>query len=254
MTAILRQGVMKWGSLTVGLVGLLMAQSAPAHVFKLYDGAFEEMNEWIEIHYAPTQFILRYTGEYHGQIAPHIRFMMDADQNERWSPQEVQQFIQDYQSGLASVLKHQQINLDNIGYVLTFQRCTFPELEQSQLIDPLTVTLEFRIDALRVNPNPISNNHLLEIQQQVLFQFGQHFIDMAQARAAFTDEQVNVIARLCRVTIQADERISFTRCYPGSISRDTHSIRGISYDDTSRRLQFSPYPKISATFVIQSPD
>lgn len=246
-----RRPVQVWWTICALL--LIWPQSTSAHVFKLYAGTLEEVNEWAEILYEPQRLRLVYTGEYHGQLAPHIRFMMDTDQNGKYSRSEIRRFIRDYQQEWERSRHARMFNVDNIGYTLTLQRCTFPEVQTSNLPDPLPVTLELEIEGLRLNPANPTNNHLLEIQQQTLFRFGKVFIEMAQTRAAFTDEQVNAIARFYQVTIKASEAIRFTRCYPGSISRERHTIRGIIFDDASRRVQFSPYPKISATFTIAPP-
>lgn len=227
---------------------------AGAHIFKLYSGTSEELKERIVLHYSPEQVAIDYTGEYHGQLAPHIRFMMDADQNQRISPQEMRQFIDDYRQAWDEAAQQRLFNLDNLGFRIALEDCAFEDLRGVKLVAPLTVTMRFVSQSLRANPSHQTNLHLLEIDQAVWLAFGRQFMRMAQRRAAFTDEQAGEIVQYCQITIQAPEQVEFTRCYPGYIRRKKNVITGIFYENSLSRTQFAPVAKFSTTFLIHDRD
>ncbi|MEA1946773.1 MAG: hypothetical protein U9N83_05665 [Thermodesulfobacteriota bacterium] len=229
---------------------LLFPQEAQSHVFRLYSDTNEETKERIIIDLAPPRFSVEYSGEYHGQLAAHIRFMMDTDQDGIVSSKEERLFTKDYQQMWFRKTDKQILNIDGVNYHIEFNQCTFPDLKKSNLIDPLFVKMRFQIDDLQISPPNQTNNHMLEIGQRLLFQFGQQFIEMSKTRAAFTNEQENAIGRFFQVKIHATDNIKFTQCYPGYINRRKNMISGIFFDETSARIQFLPYPKISASFMV----
>jgi hypothetical protein len=229
----------------------IFACTAEAHFFKLYAGTNEELKERVVVRYTPgQQVIVEYSGEYHGQLAPHIRFMMDENQDQDISPEEMQRFVEDYQKEWGQASGQKLLNLDNHGVRLSVIACSFPEVQQSNLTDPITVTMQFAGEPFHQNSLRPTELHLLEIGQELLFAFGRQFMLMAKQRAAFTDEQESEIVRFCQVSIRAPETVEFTRCYPGYVGRKKNEIEGIFYEDSPTRMQFVPIPKISATFTI----
>ncbi len=232
------------------LILLLFPAEACPHIFRLYSGTDEETKERITINFSPDLFTVEYSGEYHGQLAAHIRFMMDMDQDNKISEDEERKFISDYQQMWCSKTRNQKIFIDDAGFNLAFKECTYPGLGKSNLADPLTVVMRFQINAFQVAQSNKNKDLILEIRQRMLFQFAQQFIEMSKNRAAFTQEQENAIARFFQVKINATDNIRFTRCHPGYLNRLKNSISGIFFDETITRIQFLPYPKISASFKI----
>ncbi len=233
---------------------LFFSQETHAHVFSLYADTNEETKERIRIDLSSSGFSIEYKGEYHGQLAAHIRFMMDTDQDSEVSPNEVHQFTNDYQQMWHANLQNRKISVDNSVYNLKFVECSYPGLEKSNLVDPLFVTMKFRIDGFQIRKLKKNKGHLLEIHQKMLFQFAQLFIKMSKTRAAFTNEQENAISRFFQVSVHAADHIQFTRCHPGYLNRKKNSISGIFFDETITRIQFLPYPTISASFVVIGKD
>jgi hypothetical protein len=239
----------RWLLWAIGIF-LLFSQEAQSHVFRLYSGTNEETKERIIINLSLSQFSVEYSGEYHGQLAAHIRFMMDINQDRSVSSMEEHQFTKDYQKLWVRKTDEHIFNIDGLGYQIEVNQCNFPGISKSNLVDPLFVKIKFQIDGIQISPLNQSNNHVLEITQRLLFQFGQQFIDMSKTRATFTNDQENAIGRFFQVKIHATDNIRFVRCHPGYINNKKNMISGIFFDETSTRIQFLPYPKISASFLV----
>ncbi len=215
-----------------------------AHIFSLYAGTNEEMKETIKISLFQNRLLLEYHGEYYGQIAPHIRFMMDQNQDSLVASTEINPFMQAYSLQWREWIQPEMVNINDLPFSLKFKGYQFPAIEKSKMPDPLFLTLFFEIDSLVTVPRLHAQDLILKIEQRLLFHIGKQFIDMAKIRAAFTKEQENAIARFCQTKIKAMETVSFKKVYPGYISRDKQEIYGIFFDDTRMRLQFLPYPQI----------
>ncbi|MBN2090735.1 hypothetical protein JW964_14075 [candidate division KSB1 bacterium] len=215
-----------------------------AHIFSLYAGTNEEMKETIKISISQNRLLLEYNGEYHGQIAPHIRFMMDQNQDSLVAKNEINPFMQAYSLRWREWIQPEMVNINDLHFFFKFKHYQFPAIEKSKMPDPLFFTLSFEIDSFINVKDSHSSAQILKIEQRLLFQIGKQFIEMAKNRAAFTNEQENAIARFCQTRIKAMDMISFKKVYPGYISRDKREIYGIFFDDTRMRLQFLPYPQI----------
>lgn len=224
-----------------------------AHIFSLYAGTNEEMKETITIFISRNRLLLEYHGEYHGQIAPHIRFMMDQNQDSLVANNEINPFMQAYSLLWREWLQPEMVKINNLHFFLTFKDYQFPAIEKSKMPDPLYLTLFFEIDSLVTIQCLQVRDLILKIEQRLLFQIGKQFIDMAKTRAAFTNEQENAIARFCQTKIKAMETVFFKKVYPGYVSRDKQEIYGIFFDDTRMRLQFLPYPQIIVEIGEKSP-
>ncbi len=236
------------------VVFFILPQMSNAHVFNLYSGTSEEIKELVDIHCRPEgRVTIEYKGEYHGQLAAHIRFMMDADQNNNISSREEQRFMQDYQTAWNRMAEQYKAVVDGTPYKMVFTRSQFPELQNADLRDPLPVNMQFNNRRPPGGDLKDPKSHQLEVSQRLLFLVGQVFIEMSKERAAFTLEQENAIARFCQVRVVASENMTFTSCFPGYINRKKrYVIEGIFFDDTSMRIQFFPYPRITVTYTTDS--
>jgi len=233
------------------LLILLYPQLIAAHVFRLYSGTPEELKENIAIVYSSSSLNFQYTGEYYGQLAAHIRFMMDTDQDHRVTVKEMNRFMFAYDRMWDLMVEEKMLTFDRIGYSLRLEDFTFPNLRDYKLSEPLSFSMRFKAEKLKIKTVNGAFKHSLEISQRLLFLVGQVFINIAKDTAAFTNEQENAIARFCQVKITADEKIHFTSCFPGYVDRRKKNvIKGIFFDETSIHIQFLPYPKIKAKFYV----
>jgi hypothetical protein len=230
----------------------LFPNELPAHIFSLYAGTNEEMKETIKINISKTRLMLEYNGEYHGQLAPHIRFMMDLNQDSLVAQNEIAPFMHDYSRQWNDWIRAEMVKIAEKDYNLNFKACKFPAIEKSKMPDPIAFTLVFVIDSLFCFQEKQPTRFQFQIEQRLLFQIGKQFIEMAKARATFTNEQENAIARFCQTKIRSIDSIFFVKTCPGYISRDKREIYGIFFDDTRMRFQFLPYPQITfeATEII----
>ena len=210
------------------------------HVFRLYAGTNEEMKDRICINVNSDRITINYESEYHGQIAPHIRFMADSSRDSILTREEVTNFVASYKAAFAECTQNYPILFDGIPYFFKLIVLQAPTIIADDFVDPLKIKMMFAANNLNIT----QGEHELTIDPRMLFLNGNQFIRMARDSAGFTDEQEKIIARFLQVKIFASEKISFLSSQPGYIKQNKKMIYGLFFDETILRIQFLAYPKI----------
>lgn len=233
--------------LTILLFALLALSRLQAHVFKLYADTNEEMKDKIIIQVQPDQITIKYESEYHGQIAPHIRYMADSSADSILNDAELKNFFTDYKKAITEAVQTFPIFISAKPTFIKLTKLFVPTIKWDKLADPLKIGMIFKAENFKMN----AGENELAIDPRMLFLNGNQFIKMAKERATFTDEQEKVIARFLQIKIFAAESIDFSSSYPGYIKKNKKMIYGIFYDETALRIQFLPYPKLKIKLKVK---
>lgn len=228
------------------LSGLLPLSGLEAHSY-VFSKEYEEMRDQVWIYVMPEQITIQYESKYYGQIAPHIRNMVDVNTDTVLTEGEVADFFADYDRALTAGLQTLPLFLDGRASVMKIADIVAPTILTDSLLAPFSITMVFQVDSLLLK----RGEHELVIDPKSLFLNGTQFIKMAKERVAFTDQQHKAIGRFLQINVFASEDIEFTSTYPGYIKRDQQMVRifGVFYDDTVLRMKVSQYPKLRIKFT-----
>lgn len=216
-----------------------VSSSLQAHGY-VFARSNEEMRDDIKILLGPAQMILEYQAVYQGQIAPHVRLMMDKNQDNFLFPDEVEQFVRFFVQDFNR--QHREHFVEINGQFVSFHldSLAFPGIETDSLLAPLKVFVRLHIEGYNL---PDGKNQL-HIDPRFFFLIGDHFIRLAKQYVAFTDEQEAKIGRYLQIELYGSRSLRFTRTFPGRIRRNKKSIYiyGVFYDQNLKKLHQEQIP------------
>jgi len=206
------------------------------------------MKDTIWIYVQPENIILQYESEYLGQIAPHIRNMIDSNSDSSLTRAEADSFFSRYKKSLNQNLQTIPLFLEQIFFPLKLIEVSIPTMDTDTLLAPLHFKMVFIVDSVNIE----QGKYELVIDPRLLFSNGDKLIEMAKEEADFTNEQEQAIARFMQIKVLASDSITFTSTFPGYIKKDKKSVHiyGIFYDETILQIQNSQYPKIRIKFSL----
>ncbi|MGQ9560492.1 MAG: hypothetical protein ACUVWA_08270 [Candidatus Oleimicrobiaceae bacterium] len=224
---------------------LACAWSLEAHGYR-FSQTPEEMRDQVWVHVSPVLVTVQYESIYLGQIAPHVRNMIDANADTTLTEEEVSAFFAEFGRSLNATLRQEPVIVDGEQFFMRFLECAAPGLLTDSLLAPLRLRMVFVIDSCRLP----EGEHELIADPRLFFRSGNFLIDLAKERVAFTDEQERAIGRLLQLRVIGAPGISFVSCYPGYIKRelDMVLISGVFYDQTVLRIRQGHYPKLRIRF------
>lgn len=207
----------------------------------------EEMKDQITIYLQANAMKICYDSEYLGQIAPHIRNMIDKNADLTLTQEEINFFFNEYQQSLNQVLLKLPLTIASHQVPIQLHEIQSPWLLSDSLLAPFNIKMTFVVPQLTIKPGAQE----LVIDPRLLFSNGNHFIALAKELVNFTDDQERAIGRFLTVKIYADDPIRFTSTFPGYIKNDKKSVHifGVFYDDTVLRINQSQYPKLKIKFT-----
>lgn len=229
---------------------LLMAALVPANRLAahgyIFSRTLEEMKDQITIYVAANQIKIQYESVYLGQIAPHIRNLMDSNSDFTLTKYEVDRFFSDYKETIQNTLKEIPLFIGTKSSAIQLTDMQAPTIYSDSLLAPFFIKMVFTVNGLQIKPG----DQELVIDPKLLFINGNHFIRMAKERLNFTEAQEKAIARFLQIKIFASDAIQFTSTFPGYIKKDKKSIYiyGVFYDNTILLINKSQYPKLCIKF------
>ena len=233
------------------LLFILPLNRAESHGYK-FSETREEMKDDIRIDIYPEYITIQYESEYFGQIAPHIRNMIDVNSDTILTKEEVNNFFAEYKKSINKTLQNLPLSICKNKHTIKLVDIFASTLLTDSLLAPFRVGALFVLNDLNIE----QGENELVIDPKLLFQKGNQFIQMAKEKMEFTDEQEKAIGRYLQLRVFASEPIQFISTYPGRIKKDkkTVYIFGVFYDETILRINNSDYPKIQIKFKnIQAP-
>ena len=227
------------------LFGVLPLWRLEAHGYR-FANTNEEMKDHIFIQMDPQQITVQYQSEYLGQIAPHIRLMMDRNSDSELTDDEVKLFFEAYKTVVNTTLLNVPLNIGSNLSTLELVDVLAPSILNDSLLASFTIQMVFKID----RPKFVLGSNELIIDPKLFFIAGDQFIMMAKERADFTEQQEQEIGRFLQIQIMASDSIVFTSTFPGYIKKNKRliSIYGVFYDETILRIKNSQYPKLRIGF------
>ncbi len=241
-----------FGSILLGfcfLLILLLAvppQKSMAHYYNLSECP-EEIKDRIIIQLIPGLFIIDYKSEYLGQIVPHIKKMIDVDEDTVLQNHEIDYFIADYKEKLNQNLAEIHVNLDTFRIFFKLVDMKMPTIQQDSLLAPLLqIRMRFQADIESV----ASGRHKIHIDPKLFFVNGSLLISEAKKRVQFTDEQGKAMGRVLQIKMYAGQPFQFESVFPGYIrgNKEMVTISGIFYDKTLLKIEQNKYPDMRIEF------
>ncbi|MCI0514698.1 hypothetical protein L0128_15900 [candidate division KSB1 bacterium] len=208
----------------------------------------EEMKDRIEITIESQRLTVRYDSEYLGQIAPHIRNMIDQNRNLILTRPEIDAFFSRYRAILNETCARNPLYLNQKQIYLKNIECSAPRLLSDSLLAPFNIQMTFSLSKVNLAPG----GHEFEIDPKLFFLNGNVFIEMAKKEVEFTPEQEKALARFLDVRVFAGASVQFMSTFPGYIKKDKKSvfIYGVFYDESILQIQNLQYPKIKIKFQV----
>ena len=214
----------------------------------VFSKANEEMKDNVLIEIYQNFMLIRFQSTYLGQIAPHIRLMVDKNGDEALSKDEIDQFFTDYKEMINKQLYDRYLLLDDQQLKLNCVTAIAPTLNSDSLLAPFMVEMVFSIQDFELH----SGENELVIDPLVMFEAGNQYLRMAKNRVEFTREQEKAIGRFLQINVVGDENISFLSTYPGRIRKKDKmaQIYGVFYEKTPLLDSGKNYPLIRIKFKV----
>ncbi|MFQ6618510.1 MAG: hypothetical protein ACE5QV_07465 [Fidelibacterota bacterium] len=208
------------------------------------------MKDLISVMINPQQITIQYESIYLGQIAPHIRNMIDTNTDLILTEEEVNNFFAYYKKSINETFKNLPLFIGAKPFTIELVEIMAPTILTDTLLAPFKIQMIFTVTDLRIEEGV----HELVIDPKLFFINGNQFIQMAKERLNFTDEQERAIGHFQEMRIFASESINFISSYPGYIRKGKKAIfiYGIFYDETIIRIEKSQYPKIRIKLELTS--
>lgn len=208
----------------------------------IFSKANEEMKEDIRIEINQSFLLIRYESVYMGQIAPHIRLMIDTNLDNALSSEEISHFFDLYKQTANDFLEKKYLQIDGQKIPMRVVAAFGPTLTLDSLLAPFYTEIilsasEFDLQA---------GERELVIDPGVLFEVGNHFLRLAKEKVEFTLEQEKAIRRFLQIQVAGEKNITFTSTYPGRIRHKDNValIYGVFFEKSPTASENIVYPEI----------
>ncbi len=228
------------------LLVLGAAAQLAAHGY-IFGKSNEEMRDDIRITLGPRRMQIEYRATYQGQIAPHVRNLIDTNGDYRLNRTEVERFVKLFLKTFREQYPRAYIKINGRRYPAYIDSLILPGILQDSLLAPLKVRVHFRVEDFDL---PVAQSQL-EFDPRFFFLVGDHFVKLAKRYVAFTDEQEARIGRYLQIALYGSRSIRFTRTFPGRIRKDKKSvyIYGVFYDQNIKKLRQDQIPHFRVELV-----
>jgi hypothetical protein len=208
----------------------------------IFSKANEEMKENVRIEINQNFLLIKYESVYFGQIAPHIRLIIDADSNNTLTSEEITHFFEIYKQTANENLENHFLQVDGQPIPMKVVAIFGPTLTVDSLLAPFYVEIilsagEFDLQA---------GERELEIDPGVLFEVGNNFLQMAKDEVQFTLEQEKAIRRFLQIQVFGEPNITFLSTFPGRIRQKDKmaQIYGVFFEKSPTASETLVYPVI----------
>lgn len=232
---------MKKPLIYISLLLLLLPGCLFGHGY-IFSKANEEMKENIRIEINQNFLLIRYESVYMGQIAPHIRLMIDTNLDNVLSSEEISHFFVLYKQTANDFLEKKYLKIDGQEIPMKVVAAFGPTLMLDSLLAPFYTEIilsasEFDLQA---------GERELVIDPGVLFEVGNHFLRLAKEKVEFTLEQEKAIRRFLQIQVAGEKNITFTSTYPGRIRHKDNValIYGVFFEKSPTENENMKYPAI----------
>jgi hypothetical protein len=209
----------------------------------IFSKANEEMKDNIRIEINQNFLLIRYESVYLGQIAPHIRLIIDTNSDNILSSEEITDFFTLYKQTVNQSLENHFLQVDGKSVPMKVVAAFGPNLMLDSLLAPLYVEIilsagEFELSA---------GERELVIDPGVLFEVGNHFLRMAKDEVEFTLEQEKAIRRFLQIQVFGEPNITFISTFPGRIRQKDNmaQIYGVFFEKSPTASEKIVYPAIN---------
>jgi len=236
------------GMLLLGVilfVGLLRIPTVYAHGY-IFKYAREEMRNDIRIEILQDRMIIRYKSLYMGQIAPHVRLLIDGNGDALVSAKEANNFFSKFQELINEQLSSLPVLIDGQPYSLKMIRVDSPTILSDSLLGPLGLVMEFQLQNMVIQ----DGIHQIEFDPRLFFLAGGELVRLAKERVAFTRDQEQSIARYVQIRVSGDSNVRFMNTYPGRLKNAGKMVYifGVFFDKTVLEIQAGKYPNFRIQF------
>ncbi|MBN1543179.1 hypothetical protein JW992_13635 [candidate division KSB1 bacterium] len=209
----------------------------------------EEIKDNIIAQLVPGVIVLDYRSEYLGQIVPHIKKLIDRNEDSLLSDSELADFIGQYQLRLNRALEQTPVTLKSSPVYFSAVHIDFPSIQQDSLLAPsLQVHMRFHAEIDHTTPGAYE----LLIPPKLFFVNGSLLITLAREMAEFTSEQEKAIGRILQFKMHTTDPFRFVSAFPGYVrgKDDLVTISGVFYDKTLLQMQEDRYPPMRIKFTV----
>jgi len=233
---------MKERCFTSILIFLLINLSSILGHGYIFSKANEEMKDNIRIEINQNFLLIRYESVYLGQIAPHIRLLIDANSDNKLASQEISDFFELYKQTANQSLVNQFLLIDGQSVPMKVVAAFGPTLMLDSMLAPFYVEIVLSVGEFELQPGERD----LVIDPGVLFEVGNHFLRMAKDEVEFTLEQESAIRRYLQIQAFAEPDITFISTFPGRISQKDKmaQIYGVFFEKSPTASEKLVYPVI----------
>ncbi len=237
---------MKYLSVYILLLLLFPLRHVDAHGY-VFSKSNNEIRDDVTIDVFPDSLTISYRSVYQGQIAPHIRNMIDTNEDAILTEREIAEFISEYRNIVNDSLQQLPFFVGKSKVTLTLVNVFAPNLENDSLLAPLKLEMLFTAKKLPVR----SGENNIQIEPKLFFENSSQFIRLAKKLVAFTDKQDRDTGRYLQVKLFGYNGIQFVSTFPGRIRKSNNeiSIYGVFYDETLLRVEQSRVPKFKIEFT-----
>ncbi len=216
---------------------------AHGYIFKY---AREEMQNDIQIEIKQNQILINYKSLYMGQIAPHIRLMIDKNKDSLISEKEVKIFFDEFQNRVNKQLTQLPVRIDGQKFLLKMIHTISPTILKDSLLAPLGLIMKFQLQ----NEVIADGLHQIEFDPRLFFLPGNEIVRLAKERVAFTRNQEQSIARYVQIRVSGDSNIRFLNTYPGRLKNAGKMVYifGVFFDKTVLEIETGKYPNFRIQF------
>ena len=208
----------------------------------IFSKANEEMKENVRIEINQHFLLIKYESVYLGQIAPHIRLIIDANSDNVLSAEEIISFFDLYKKTANQSLENHFLQVDGQSIPMKVVAAFGPTLTVDSLLAPFYVEIilsagEFNLQA---------GERELVIDPGVLFEVGNNFLQMAKDEVEFTLEQEKAIRRFLQIQVFGESNMTFISTFPGRIRQKDKmaQIYGVFFEKSPTASETLVYPVI----------
>ncbi|NOX38216.1 MAG: hypothetical protein GXO78_11860 [Calditrichaeota bacterium] len=226
-------------------MGALATLQAHGYIFKY---AREEMQDDIRIQVMNNRIQISYQSVYMGQIAPHVRLMIDSNQDTYFSAEEIQSFFNQVRERVNQQLRGFRVQLNQSPLTVQLVQIDSPTLLVDSLLAPLTLEMNFRVEGFDLT----DGLYELRFDPRIFFVVGSEIVQLAKALVEFTDDQEKAIARYVQIRVTGNGAIRFLNTYPGRLRHSGKMVYifGVFYDKTVLQIQEGQFPDFRFQFLV----
>jgi hypothetical protein len=208
----------------------------------IFSKANEEMKENVRIEINRNFLLIKYESIYMGQIAPHIRLIIDADSNNTLTSEEINHFFERYKRTANESLENHFLQVDGKQIPMKVVAIFGPTLQADSLLAPFFVEILLSAGGFDLQ----AGERELVIDPGVLFEIGNHFLRLAKNEVEFTLEQEKAIRRFLQIQVSGDSNITFISTFPGRIGKKNNiaQIYGVFFEKSPTASETLVYPAI----------